>query len=210
MSASTPPRLRAAILALLSTVTFASLLGTALGPYLLIKSPLALVALSPAAHHVALAAATVDPVLLVVVATLRRVLTGLAAYGLGYLYGRSALAWLEQRHARLARLVRWVERLFARFGVWLLVVAPAPTLAVLAGAARSKLPGFLLALAVGHAWWNTVTQLLGDAFARTTDLLTAFIGEYLVESTLVCVAVVGLQQGVSLLLRRHRQRRAAS
>lgn len=192
-------------MALLSAVTVASLLGTALGPYLLVKSPLGLVALSPAAHHVALAAATVDPVLLIVVATLRRVVTGLAAYGLGLLYGRAALAWLEQRYARLARVVRWVERLFSRFGVALLVVAPVPTVAVLAGAARSRLVGFVLALTLGHAIWNTVTQLLGDAFARTTDLLTAFIGEYLMESTLVCVAVVALQQGVSLLLRRKRQ-----
>jgi membrane protein DedA with SNARE-associated domain len=200
--------LRAAILVLLSSVTAASLLGTALGPYLLVKSPLCLVALSPAAHHVALAAATVEPVPLIVVATLRRVLTGLAAYGLGYLYGHAALEWLEQRYARLARLVRWVERLFARFGVALLIVAPVPTIAVLAGAARSRLIWFVLAFALGHAIWNTVTQLLGDAFARTTDLLTAFIGEYLVESTLLCVALVALQQGLALLLRRRRQSRA--
>ncbi len=196
-----PPRLRAAILGLLSVVTVAGLLGTALGPYLLVKSPLALVVLSPAAHHVALAAATVEPVPLIAVATLRRVLTGLAAYGLGYLYGRAALAWLEQRYPRLARFVGLVERLFARFGVALLVVAPAPTIAVLAGSARSRLLGFLLALTLGHALWNTVTQLLGDAFARSTDILTAFLGENLLESTLVCVAVVALQQGVTRLMR---------
>lgn len=118
-------------------VTVTSLVGTALSPYLLVKSPLLLVALSPAAHHVALAAATVDPVSLIAVATLRRVLTGLSAYGLGYLYGQAALDWVEQRHPRLARLVRLVERLFARIGVALLVVAPAPTVAVLAGAARA-------------------------------------------------------------------------
>jgi membrane protein DedA with SNARE-associated domain len=207
LSAPTPPRLRAAILGLMSAVSAASLLGTALAPYLLVKSPLGLVLLSPAAHHVALAAATVDPVTLIVVATLRRVLTGLAAYGLGYLYGRAALEWLELRYTRLAKVVRWVERLYARFGVGLLVVAPAPTLAVLAGAARGRLVWFVLALAVGHALWNTVVQLLGDAFARTTDLLTAYVGEYLLESTLVCVAAVAAQQGVSLLLRRRRQAR---
>lgn len=186
-------------------VSAASLLGTALGPYLLVKSPLGLVALSPAAHHVALAAATVDPVPLIVVATLRRVVTGVAAYGLGYLYGRSALEWLEQRYARLAKWVRWVERLFAKLGVWLLVIAPAPTISVLAGAARSNLVWFVLALTVGHAFWNAVVQILGDTFARTTDLVTAFFGEYLLESTLVCVAAVALQQIFSVVLRRKRQ-----
>lgn len=190
---------------LLSAVTVASLLGTALAPYLLVKSPLALVALSPAAHHVALAAASTEQVPLIVVATLRRVLTGLAAYGLGYLYGRASLEWLEQRYVRLGRLVRFVERLYDRFGVSLLVVAPAPTIAVFAGAKRTHVVAFLAALTVGHALWNTLVQYLGDASARTTDLLTAFLGEHLLESTLVCVAVVVLQQAFSRLRRRKTQ-----
>jgi membrane protein DedA with SNARE-associated domain len=193
---------------LVVTLTVANLAGTALAPYLLVKSPLLLVAVSAAAHHVALAAASVDPVPLVLVATLRRVLTGLGAYGLGYFYGRAALAWLDQRYPRLAKLVVWVERLFARFGVLVLVVAPAPTVALLAGSARSRLPAFLLALTAGHLLWNSVTYYLGDAFARWTDLLTASIGENLLESTLVCVLVVGLQQGITALVRRRRQRPA--
>lgn len=208
MAPSASTKLQRAVFALLTALTLASLAGTALAPYLLVKSPLLLVAISAAAHHVALAAATVDPVPLVAVATLRRVLTGLGAYGLGYLYGSVALAWLERRYPRLAKLVAWVERLFARFGVLVLVVAPAPTVALLAGAARSRLPAFLLALTAGHLLWNTATYYLGDAFARWTDLLTASLGENLLESTLVCVALVGVQQGISLLLRRRRQRAA--
>jgi membrane protein DedA with SNARE-associated domain len=193
---------RAAIVALFAGVTLASLLGTALAPYLLVKSPLLLVALSPAAHHVAMAAASVEPVPLILVATVRRVLTGLGAYGLGYLYGDAAVLWLEQRHPRIGRLVRLAERLFARVGVALLVVAPAPTIAVLAGAARSRLSLFLLALTLGHAFWNTLTRYLGDAFARRTDLLTAFLDEHLLESTLVCIGVVALQQGIARLRRK--------
>jgi membrane protein DedA with SNARE-associated domain len=187
-------------------VTLASLVGTALAPYLLVKGPLLLVALSPAAHHVALAAAAVEPLPLIVVATLRRALTGLAAYGLGYLYGRAAIQWLAQRHPRLARLVDLVERLFARFGVALLIVAPVPSIAVLAGAARRRLSVFLLALLLGLASWTTLTQYLGDTFARSTDLLTAFLGEHLLESTLVCVGFVVLQQAIARFLRRARPR----
>ena len=66
-----------------------------------------------------------------------------------------------------------------------------------AGAARSRLALFLLALTLGHLLWNTVTQYLGDALAQRTELLTAFLGEHLVESTLVCVALVVLQQLIS-------------
>ena len=195
-------RFRTAVFALLSVVTAASLLGTALAPYLLVKSPLLLVAISPASHHVVLAAASVDPATLIAVATVRRVLTGIGAYGLGFLYGRAALGWIEQRYPRLSRLVGWVERLFARFGVWLLIVAPVPTVALFAGAARTRFIAFLLAVAVGHALWNGVVVYVGDAVAVWTDLFTSFIGEHLLESTFVCLAFVMLQRALSRRARR--------
>lgn len=197
-------RFRAGVFTLLGVLTAASLLGTALAPYLLVKSPLLLVAVSPAAHHIALAAASVDPVPLITVATLRRVLTGIGAYGLGFLYGRAALGWLDQRYPRLARLVAWIEQLFARWGLGLLVLAPAPTVALFAGAARSRFVFFVLALTLGHALWNSVTFYVGSTLAAWTDLLTGFIGENLLESTLVCFAAVALQQAFSSLARRRR------
>ena len=201
-------RLRSAVFWLLGIVTGLGLLGTALSPYLLVKRPLLLVAMSPAAHHVALAAASVEPAPLIAVATLRRVLTALGAYGLGYLYGRAALGWLDERYPRIARLLSWVERQFARFGVAVLVVAPAPAVAVLAGAARAGLAASLLAYALGQVLLNTVTYDLGDAFARWTDLLTAYVGENLLESTLICLGVVLLQQAIAHVVRRRRERQA--
>jgi membrane protein DedA with SNARE-associated domain len=198
-------RLRRWVFTLLGVVTAASLLGTALAPYLLLKNPLLLVAISPAAHHVVLAAASVDPAPLVAVATVRRVLTGIAAYGLGFLYGRGTLDWLGPRYPRLGRWVGWVERVFARWGVWLLVPAPTPTVALIAGAARSRFIAFLVAVTLGQALWIGVTVYVGDAVALWTDLLTTFLGEHLLESTLVCVALVALQQALSRLGRRRRQ-----
>jgi membrane protein YqaA with SNARE-associated domain len=207
LSPQAQERVRSAVFGLLIVTTAASLLGTALSPYLLVKSPLLLVAMSPAAHHVALAAASVEPLPLIAVASLRRVLTGLGAYGLGYFYGRSAIGWLEERYPRLAGLITRIERLLARFGVWVLVIAPAPVVAVLAGAARPRVVPFTLALALGHLAWNTATYFLGEAFARWTDLLTGYMGENLLESTLVCIGLLLLQQAIAALLRRRRQRR---
>lgn len=197
-------RFRTGVFTLLGVLTAASLLGTALAPYLLVKNPLLLVAVSPAAHHIALAAASVDAAPLITVATLRRVLTGIGAYGLGFLYGRAALGWLDQRYPRVARLVAWIERLFERWGVALLVVAPAPTVALFAGAARSHFLAFVLALTAGHAFWNSVTYYVGNTLAAWTDLLTSFIGENLLESTLLCLAAVALQQALSSWSRRRR------
>jgi hypothetical protein len=102
------------VFGVLAVLTLASLLGTALSPYLLVERPLVLVALAPEARHVALAAAAVDALPLIAVGTSRRVLMALASYGLGILYGASAITWVEQRYPRLARLVRFLERLFAR------------------------------------------------------------------------------------------------
>jgi hypothetical protein len=200
-------RLRTAVFVLLGVLTAASLLGTALSPYLLVKSPLLLVAVSPAAHHVVLAAATVDPMTLVAVATVRRALTCVGAYGIGFLYGRAALGWLDQRYPRFARFVAWVERLFARWGVWLLILAPAPTVAGVAGAARSHHVAVLVAGTLGLAAWQAVTVHVGDAVAVWTDLLTSFVGEHLLESTLICVALVALQQMLSRRLPRRRRNR---
>jgi membrane protein YqaA with SNARE-associated domain len=195
-------RLRSAVFALLGVVLGLSLLGTVLAPYLLVKNPLLLVTISPAAHHVALAAATVEPVPLVAVATARRVMTGMAAYGLGFLYGRAALGWLEKSSPRLASFAGWVERLFARWGVWLLVLAPAPTVALFAGAARSRFVAFVVAVTLGHGLWICATVFVGDALAVWTDRLTGFLGEYLFESTAVCVALVVLQHVLSRRRRR--------
>lgn len=197
-------RLRSGVFALLTLLTAASLLGTLLSPYLLVKSPLLLVAAAPATHHIVLAAATADPFWLVAVATFRRVLTGVGAYGLGYLYGRATLGWIDERYPRLARLVGLAERTFQRFGAGLLLLAPAPVIAVLAGSARARFGVFLLALSVGHALWNSLTYFVGDALARVTDLLTMFLGEHLLESTLACVLLVSLQQGISAYFRRRR------
>ena len=194
-------RFRTGVFTLLGVLTVASLLGTALAPYLLVKSPLLLVMVSPAAHHVALAAASVDAAPLIAVATLRRVLTGIGAYGLGFLYGRAALGWLDERYPRVARLVAWVERIFARWGLGFLVLAPAPTVALFAGAARSHFVAFVVALTLGHALWNGVTYYVGNALAAWTDLLTSFIGENLLESTLVCIGAVALQQALSRFAR---------
>jgi hypothetical protein len=187
------PRLQAAVLGLAGVLAAASALGTLLAPYLLVKNPLLLVAISPAAHHVVLAAASVDPLPLLLVATLRRALFGVGAYGLGLLYGRKALGWVAQRQPRILRLLGWAERLFERFGLLLLTLAPAPTLAFFAGTTRKPFAWVVPALLVGHTLWNAAALWVGDALASRTELLTDFVGEHLLESTLLCAGIVVLR-----------------
>jgi hypothetical protein len=194
--------LKSAVVGLVAALSGASLLGTALAPYLLVKQPLLLLAISPAAHHVLLAAATVDPLSLLVVVTLRRALTGVGAFGMGAVFGRQAVGWVALRQPRMGRWLGYIEKVFARFGVALLTVAPAPTLAFFAGMAERRLRWVLPALLIGHALWAAAAYYVGDALAARSDLLIDFLSEHLLESTLVCVAVVALQQ----LLRRFTRR----
>lgn len=187
-------RLRTAVLGFLAVLTFASIVGAALSPYLLVKSPLLLVAVSAAAHHVALAAASVEPLPLIVVATLRRTLTGLSAFGLGYVYGPATLGWLSERYPRLSGMASWLSRALHRFGTPLLLLLPVPTVALLAGGARRRLPVVAACLLVGQAVYTTVVILLGEAVAEWTHQLTAFLREHLLVSTLVCASLIALSR----------------
>ena len=197
-----PTRLVQASWAIVVLLTAASVLGSATSPLLLVKAPLLLVALAPDGRHVALVAGRTDPWLLVGLAVVRRALFSVAVFGLGAAYGEHAVNWIEARARGLGKALRALERLFERVGAVLLIVAPFLSLCVLAGAARTRLLAFLPALLLGHCLWAATTVWLGQRIAAQTQLVTEFFAERLLESTLVCVALVVAHQ---LATRRRRQ-----
>lgn len=200
--AGVSPRLRHGVFALIALLAIGNAVGTALSPYLVVRHPLFLVAISPEGRHVVLATAGVAPVLLVVVGTLRRLLGIVAGYGLGSMYGEAAVRWAEQRVPRFARIIRFLERAFARFGMVMVFVVPLPSIGVLAGASRARFRWVVLAGALGQATWMTLTVLFGEAIANWTQPVLAFFSRHLVESTIVAAALVGLQQLVAYQKRR--------
>lgn len=185
-----PARVRYAVLGFVGLLSVISVIGVALSPYLLVEHPILLVAMSPVGRHVALVAAAADPTLLVVVTVVRRVIGEFASYGLGVLYGYAAVQWMEARSPRLGSFVRWVEVQFIRFGAPLLVVAPAHSLALVAGAARVPPLAVALYLTLGETLWVIGTTYFGGYIAGWTKLLIAFFSTYMLESTLVCVFLV--------------------
>jgi len=196
-----PPRARRAIVAVFGLLALGSIVGTALSPYLLVRQPWLLVLLAPEGRHIALVATSLPAVPLILLGSLRRVLGLVASYGIGALYGEAAVRWAEQRYPRLAPLIRFLERAFGRFGALLLLLAPMHSLTVLAGAGGTRFVAFLVSVTAGQAFWVTVTFYFGDAIAAWTGPVIAFLSEYLVESTLVCVALVAAQQILSRLKR---------
>lgn len=203
--AGVPPRLRHAVFALIALVALSNAIGTALSPYLVVEHPLLLVAISPEGRHVVLATPSVAPVLLVAVGTLRRLLGIVAGFGLGFLYGEAAVRWAEQRAPRFSRFILFLERMFERFGLYLLFVVPLPSIGVLAGAARTRLPWVVLAGAAGQVVWMTLTVQFGEAVSGWTRPVLAFLSRHVVEATIVAVVLVGLQQLVA-----YQKRKAAT
>lgn len=195
--AGVPPRLRHGVFALMAFVILSNTIGTALSPYLVVEHPLLLVGISPEGRHVVLAAPSVSAPVLVAVGTLRRLLGIIGGFGLGYLYGEAAVRWAEQRVPRLARIIRFLERQFERFGLFLLFVVPLPSIGVLAGAARTPFPWVVVAGALGQVVWMTLTVFFGDAVSAWTRPVLAFLSRHIIESTIVAVSLVALQQLVA-------------
>ena len=197
-----PARLVQGSWALVALLTAASLIGAAASPLLLVRAPLLLVALAPDGRHVALVAGTVEPLPLLCLSVLRRSLFSLGVFGLGAAYGEHAVNWIEARAHGLGKALRALERLFQRVGAVLLIAAPFLSLCVLAGAARTRLVAFLPALVFGHCLWVGATVWLGRRIAAQTQVVTEFFAERLLESTLVCLALVATHQ---LVTRRKRK-----
>jgi membrane protein DedA with SNARE-associated domain len=113
---------------------------------------------------------------------------------LGVVYGPDAVTWIEQRSARLGRVFRFLERLFARWGAPILLFLPFASLCVVAGVARTRFVAFLLAIMLGHTLWVGSTYFIGTLLSDFTERVLAFVSSHVVESTLFCVAAVVAQQ----------------
>lgn len=178
-------------------------LGTALSPYLLVHQPLLLVGLAPEMRHLLLAAGHVDPVLLSVVAVLRRVLSMVSTWSLGYVYGFTVVRWMERRYPRLGAKVRWIEQVYGRIGPVVLCLIPGYTVSALAGAARTPARVFLPATLLGQVLWVVVNVWIGAAITDWTAPLMDYIQAHLWETTALAVALVGAQRLVSWLRKRN-------
>jgi membrane protein DedA with SNARE-associated domain len=192
--ATATPRARRLALASFFTLTGLGVLGSALSPYLLVEHPRVLIALSPDVRHFMLVAANTPFLPVLGVGFVRRVLGLLATYALGASFGPTLIDWLGARSSRTGRFLRWVERIYLRFDVLLLVLWPSYTGGMLAGAAGTAPRRFLPAMAVGQVVYIAASYYLGAAITGWTQPLLRFLGEHLVASTAVCAAAVALHQ----------------
>ncbi len=181
-------RLRRTVLVLAAVLAGAATGAIAFSPWLLVEHPLWLAGLAPDAANLVLASARVSYLELAVVGIPMRSLGVLTTYALGAIYGRVALGKI--RSPKLLSFLGILERALDRVGPPLLVIAPAYTLAMLAGASRLQVRRAVPAIVVGQAVYVTGAYYLGSLVAPWTAAIIGFLEAHLLASTLVCVGLV--------------------
>jgi membrane protein DedA with SNARE-associated domain len=192
-----PPRLRRAAILYISVMSGIGMVGVALSPYLAVKHPLLLVAASADVRHVLLAAGRVDPWLLLPIATVRRILGMISTYAFGVLWGYSVLRWTARRSRRAAVMIGLLERFFHKVGLPILLFVPSYTLCMLAGAARLSWRRYLRVVIIGQIAFTSLLVAAGDSLASWTRVVVDFLATHLVESTVIAVSLVLVQQVIS-------------
>lgn len=186
--------MRGLVLGFLAFVTVLGTLGSALSPWLLVRYPLALVALSPDVRHLVLVAAHTEFLPVLLIGGVRRAAGLVVMYGVGRLYGPLAIVWFERKAPQLGGALRWLERLFGRLGAPLLVLFPAYTIGALAGAAGTRLKAFFPAMLLGQVIYISAAYYFGDAIRLWTLPVLAFLTEHVLGATLLCAGLVAGHQ----------------
>jgi membrane protein DedA with SNARE-associated domain len=200
--------LRRLILFGVAVTTAAGALGTAFLPYLLVNHPRVLIALSADLRNLVLVGPAVELPIQLAIGVPRRVLGMACTYGLGLVYGQALVTWAEKKLPRVAKVLSWFERVFARFAIASVVIWPAYATSALAGSNRMPLGRYLPAMVIGQVGFVLVSYYLGASVSEWTDRLTDAAAKYMWESTAVFASAVGLQQLVSWVRRRRAARLA--
>lgn len=200
-----PPRwARNVVVAVIVTAVVTGWIGAAFAPTLVARHPLLLVLLNSTNRYLILATNQLDSVSFYSAALLRRVVPTIAFFLLGTWYGLRAVNWLEQRDPKGGELVKVVERLFGRYGWWVVAVAPMTITCLLAGAARLRARRLIPLVIVSIAVRLVVLRQLGQAFSGPVDSVVGWIDRY--RGPLLVVSV----GSVAFVVWSQRRRRAAS
>jgi membrane protein DedA with SNARE-associated domain len=184
-------RLRLLILLAPVVVLFAAgLVGAAVAPALLVREPKLLIAMSPLFRHLALASGSIDLVPFVAIAVTRLFATDPFLYVIGRHYGPEAVEWVELRSGGARRVVRAVQRAFARAGLVVLFLSPGPLVCLLAGVARMPIMTFVSVNLLGTAAAVLLIRSFGVAFAAKLAIVREFIAANLVVLTAISAALV--------------------
>jgi membrane protein DedA with SNARE-associated domain len=180
----------ALLLAPISCLVVASMVGSALAPTLIVEHPAWLLVLDARIRHVLLVANQLDAVPYYLIGTLRLTLADPLFYLLGYWYGEAALAWVDNNSGSVGRLLRVVERFFGKASYPLVFLAPNNYICLFAGASRMTPPVFLVLNVSGTVTRLVLLRLLGDVLEDPLDTVLDFIARNQLRLTLLTIGLV--------------------
>ncbi|HVU04640.1 MAG TPA: hypothetical protein VHE30_22955 [Polyangiaceae bacterium] len=173
----------------LALATIAGTIGVMFMPWFLTNRPLTLIALSPLFRHFVLVSPSVAAAPLFAIGVPRHFAVDPFVYLLGRDYGPAAVMWVETNSPGLGRLVRALERLFAKVGPLALLVSPDIVVSTLAGAARVSFPVFVVMNLLGTVANIVVARLFGTVLEAEITAFTTWIRAHVVVATAISVAL---------------------
>jgi membrane protein DedA with SNARE-associated domain len=189
-----------------AAVMTARMLGFALLPMLLVQAPALLVGLSPTLAHLVLTAPLLPAWLYFTIALATSIVQNGLAYGFGLALGQRATMWLEGQgaatHGATTRVLRWMQ-LAAPV---VLIAMAGPPIAALAGVAKVRWGVFVVAMVAAQLLWVGACWWFGAAVTEQIETIRSFVAAYLIELSLLALALVGGRA----LWRRHKRRRAVA
>ncbi len=202
---TTTGRRRVPLPILLTPIVILALLGTVadiIGPGLITERPLLQMFLNPRNRYLLLASPQVDTIPFFVVGFVRLVLTDPLFYLLGVQYGDAALRWAERKLDDDVGFIRTAERLFARFGSVVILIAPSGYLCLLAGATGMRVRRFVVLNLAGTVGRLVLFRVLGETFKDELLRVLGYIQRYqwwLIALSLVVVAIQSRRKRSSTL-----------
>lgn len=200
-----PKRLHSGWYAVIAAITLSRGLAIALLPLLLVEAPLILIVMSPTAADLVIAAPLLEPWVYFTGAMVAALVQCALAYHFGRALGQQALIWLQSRSAgakrTTTRLLGWLEKATPL----VIVSIPGLTVSVLAGLSGVRARRFYILIVLGNLLWTIGCFAGGSALTDQLEKLYSFVGNHMVELTLVAATVVGAQ----LLWSRWRRKQAA-
>lgn len=165
------------------------MIGTAMGPVLLVESPLLLVALSPLPRHLVLVP-DADPLPFYVIGVIRLFVVDPFMYQLGREFGVDALVAVKRRFPEMARSLVLIERLFRRAGLVLVFFFSAPLVCLLAGASGVPPKTFVILNLIGSVVFLWMLRSVGAEFSDQLVWFKSFLQQHIVIATVISIGLV--------------------
>jgi membrane protein DedA with SNARE-associated domain len=182
----------------LAVLGLCSMLGVSSWLYLVNHYPLLLIALSPIGRHLILVAPITDPWAFVAVAVVRRMAFYLGSFYLGRALGPPGVLWIEARARHFGRFVRWLERIFQRWGRVVVFAGAGPTVSALAGISGMGVRSFAALAVPGLILRMLLILAVAEWLEEPIRVVLDWIDRHWVEGTAVMVLGVLVYQLVKL------------